>query len=331
MAGIGKINFILMFLVLTSLLLLAAGCQNQSSGPAGAGDGGAYNPRINPANFTSAVTNPYFSLIPGKKMVFESKVEEGKERIEVYVTHEKKIVMGIETVVVWDRVWLNDELIEDTRDWYAQDAEGNVWYFGEETKEMIDGMIVNTKGSWEAGVDGAKPGMVMLADPKVGESYRQEFYEGEAEDKADVIDLDEKLDVPAGKFDDCIRTLDYTPLEPDVREYKYYCSGVGGVALEVGLESGEWVELISLEYDAEPSVDGNQSAGSGQSGELTTNITEAQAREIALREVPGRVTDVSIERKFGKVAYVVEIDADTGPEADVIIDVNTGQVLGVER
>src|SRR3989344_936666 len=336
MSGTGKTNFALMFLVLASLLFLAAGCP-QTQVQERSGGEGVYNPQINPGEFTSSVTNKYFSLIPGKKMVFESKVEEGKKRIEVFVTNEKKFVAGIEAVVVWDRVWLNDELIEDTRDWYAQDKEGNVWYLGEDTKEMIDCKVVNMKGSWETGVDGAKPGIVMLANPRVGQTYRQEFFAGEAEDMADVIALDEAVDVPFGKFKDCIRTLDYTPLEPDVREYKYYCSEVSGVALEVGLGSGEWVELVSVEYGAEPGAQGTEpeAGGAGQSERpqnLTTGITEAQAREIALREVPGIVTDVSIERKYGKIAYVVEIKADAdGTEKDVIIDASTGQVLGVER
>jgi len=145
-------------------------------------DDQVYNPYINPSEFSSNIDNKYFTLTPGKKMLYESKTEEGLEKIEVYVEHEKKLVFGVETISVWDRVWLNDELIEDTKDWYAQDKQGNVWYFGEESYEILDGKIVSTSGSWESGVNGAKPGIIMKSYPKIGDSYRQEYYKGEAED-----------------------------------------------------------------------------------------------------------------------------------------------------
>ncbi|HLC87233.1 MAG TPA: hypothetical protein VJH65_03100 [Candidatus Nanoarchaeia archaeon] len=185
-------------------------------------------------------------------MVYESKTEDGKEHIEVYVTSEKKSLMGIETIIVWDRVWLNGDLIEDTKDYYAQDKEGNVWYFGEESKEILHGKIVSYKGSWEAGVDGAKPGIIMKAEQKVGETYKQEYYKGEAEDKADILALNESVSVPFGEFTNCVKTLDYTPLEPDVKEHKYYCPEAGGVVLEIDLNNNERVELLSLEYNTEP-------------------------------------------------------------------------------
>jgi|SRR3989344_476520 len=279
---------------------------------------------INPSDFTSEVTNKYFALVLGKKMVYEGETEDGLERVEVYVTNEKKIIMGIETIVVWDRVWLNNELIEDTKDWFAQDKEGNVWYFGEDSKEIINGQVVNTKGSWEAGVDGAKPGIVMktLYKIKANEEYRQEYYKGKAEDKARVISLNEQANTKFGGFEDCIQTLDYTPLEPGVEEHKYYCSEVGGVVLEINLEDNERIELVSLEYNAEPSP-------SQALSQITTEITKAEAEQIALARVPGTVTDTSIERKFGKLAYVVEIETHNG-ETDVIIDMNTGEILGIE-
>jgi len=283
-----------------------------------------YSPKINPSDFTSDVTNRYFSLIPEKKMVYEANTSDGIERIEVYVTSEKKLVQDVETRVVWDRVWLNGELIEDTKDWYAQDKEGNVWYFGEDSKEIIDNKIVNTKGSWESGVDGAKSGIIMKANPKIGDLYRQEYYAGEAEDMGEVISLNETLTLKYNNFSDCIKTLDYTPLEPNVKEHKYYCPKVGGVVLEVSLDGGERAELISIEYNSQPSP------STIIDEVLTTEITEEKAKEIALKQVPGKVTDVAIEKKFGKNTYVVEIDADNGPETDVIIDINTGEVLGIE-
>jgi uncharacterized membrane protein YkoI len=288
-----------------------------------------YDPKINPADFTNNITNRYFSLIPGKKMVYEADTEDGKEKIEVYVTNETRMVMGVKTVVVWDRVWLDGDLIEDTYDWYAQDKEGNVWYFGEDTKEYAAGQVVSTHGAWEAGVDGAKPGIVMKANPVVGESYRQEYYAGQAEDMARVLALNESVTVPYGSFGGCLKTLDWTPLEANVDEHKYYCPSVGGFALEVVLEDGERVELISVEYDSQPSPT-KEEEPPAESEPPKQNLSEEEAIEIALAEVPGEVTDVAIEKKFGKWVYVIEIDADNGPETDVIIDRETGEILGVE-
>lgn len=284
-----------------------------------------YNPEINPDKFTSLITNKYLALTPGKKMVYESKTEDGIEKIEVYVTNEKKLVMGVETAVVWDRVWLNDELIEDTKDWYAQDKEGNVWYFGEYSETLVNGKVAGTKGSWEAGVDNAKPGILMKANPKIGEKYNQEYYKGEAEDKAEIASLNEDVSVSFGEFNNCLKTIDYTPLEPDAKEYKYYCMQVKGLVLEVDAITGEKAELISVNYNEEPFLIEKEPE------RLETKITEEEAIKIALKKVPGKVTNVAIEKKFDRPVYVVEIDADKGPETDVIIDINTGEILYTER
>ncbi len=285
-----------------------------------------YDPEIDPAAFTSDVTNKYFALPPGKKMVYNGETEEGTETIEVYVLNETRMVMGVETIVVWDRVWLEGELIEDTKDWYAQDSKGDVWYFGEESFELLDGKVVSTEGSWESGVDGAKPGIIMKAEPAVGDSYRQEYYEGEAEDMGEVLALGESVSVPSGDYTGCVKTLDWTPLEPGVEEHKYYCPEVSGVVLEVALEDEERVELISVAYGAEPSP----SAVEEEPEELQKDITEEEAKQIALAEVPGKVTGVEIEKKYGKLSYVVEVDAEDGPETDIIIDIETGEILGIE-
>ena len=205
-----------------------------------------YRPVINASDFSANIDNPYFTLVPGTKFIYESKKAEGTERIEVTVLPETKMVMGVEARVVKDQVFLDGELIEDTLDWYAQDKEGNVWYFGEETAEYEDGKITTTAGSWEGGVDGAKPGIAMKANPQVGDSYWQEFYKGEAEDRADVLALGEGVAVPYGTFSDCLKTYDYTPLDPVAKEHKYYCKGVGFVTLETNLEGDERTELVSV-------------------------------------------------------------------------------------
>ena len=150
---------------------------------------------------------------------------------------ETREVFGIETRVVHDVVTEDGALVEDTFDWYAQDADGNVWYFGEETKEFEDGKVATTAGSWEAGVDGAQPGVLVPADPEVGMTYRQEYLEGEAEDAAAVLSLDEQAEVPFGRFDGVLMTKEWTPLEPEILEHKFYARGVGMV-LELAISGG---------------------------------------------------------------------------------------------
>ncbi|MEW5987343.1 MAG: hypothetical protein AB1791_11970 [Chloroflexota bacterium] len=208
---------------------------------------GPYTVDIDPADFVARVDNPYFPLTPGTKWVYEGQVEDGVERIEVEVLADTKVVMGITVTVVRDTVYLNGEMIEDTFDWYAQDKEGNVWYLGEDTQEYENGQVVSTAGAWEAGVDGALPGIVMYADPAahLGETYRLEYYQGEAEDMAQILSVKESVTVPVGSFENVLQTLDTTPLEPDVQEHKFYAPGVG-VVKEVNLETGETVVLMEV-------------------------------------------------------------------------------------
>jgi hypothetical protein len=142
-------------------------------------------------------------------------------------------------------VYLDGELIEDTEDWYAQDLQGNVWYLGEDSKEYQDGQVVSTAGSWEAGVDGAEAGILMLADPEPGDRYRQEYYEGEAEDMARVHRDDVTVTVPGGTFTGVLQILEWTPLQPGHRAYKYYAPGVG-LVLEASASGHDRVELVAV-------------------------------------------------------------------------------------
>lgn len=205
---------------------------------------GEYRPNIDPYNFVRVINNRFFKLMPGTTFVYQGATKDGIERTVVEVTRDNKKVMGVETVVVHDQVWLNDELIEDTYDWYAQDKDDNVWYFGEETKEFEDGEVVSTEGSWQAGVDGAQPGIIMPGDPQVGQTYQQEYYAGVAEDMGEVVALNESVAITYGNFDGCLKTRDWTPLEEKIDEYKWYCPDVGNLALEVGIYSDERVELV---------------------------------------------------------------------------------------
>jgi hypothetical protein len=209
--------------------------------------GQVYNPEINPADFTTKITNTYFSLPVGKKMVYQAKTEDGVETIEVLITGKTKSVMGVETLIFWDRVWLNGELIEDTRDYLAQDKEGNVWYFGEDVDNYENGKLKDHDGAWLAGVDGAKPGIWMKASPRVGNSYRQEYYLGKAEDMAKVLATNETVSVPYGTFTNCVKTFDWSPVSAH-KANKYYCPQVGGSVLEVDLATGQRMELVDVKY-----------------------------------------------------------------------------------
>jgi hypothetical protein len=235
-------------LCLTWLVALIGGvaCKNDGNGPAGP-DGSDYDPMLDPADFVAAVTNPFFPLVPGRTYTYEGETAEGTESIIVEVLHETKTILGITATVVHDRVYLEGDLIEDTFDWYAQNADGDVWYLGEDSKEIENGQVVSTDGSWEAGVDDAKPGIIMWADPAahVGEEYRQEYYEGEAEDWGEVVALNQTVDVPFGHFTGCVTTADWNGIEPGVVENKYYCPEIGAT-LEVVVGGDERVELVGV-------------------------------------------------------------------------------------
>lgn len=207
--------------------------------------GGIYHPIIDPNNFVSSIDNPYLPLTPGTTFVYEKNTADGLERIHFTVTHETKEILGVTCVVVHDIVTVDDEVEEDTFDWFAQDVLGNVWYFGELSFEYEDGEIAGIDGSWKAGEDFAKPGIVMLAAPQPGTTYRQEFLIDEAEDAATVVSLDAAVSVPFGAFPNCLKTEEFTPLEPDVLEFKFYAPGVG-LLLEVDGHSGARTELVDI-------------------------------------------------------------------------------------
>ena len=206
-----------------------------------------YDPQINPADFSIAITNPLFSMPIGKKMIYAAKTDDGLERIEISITGEKRTVMGIETLVYFDQVFVDDKLHEMTKDYIAQDKAGNVWYFGEVVDNYEDGLFVDHKGSWIAGEGGAKPGIWVKAALVPGDAYRQEYLKGEAEDMAKVEAIGETVKVAAGTFSNCVRTMEWTPLEPDAKELKYYCPEVGTVALIENKRKGTRQELVKVE------------------------------------------------------------------------------------
>jgi hypothetical protein len=206
---------------------------------------------LDSADFVVEIDNPYWPMSPGSKWVYRETDAEGTaQRVEVTVTERTKTILGIEATVVHDVVTEDGELIEDTFDWYAQDTAGNIWYLGEATKELENGKVTTTAGSWEAGVDGAQAGIVVPGDPEVGMAYRQEYYAGKAEDEGEILSLDERAEVPFGSFDNLLMTRDTTPLEPDILEHKFYARGIGPI-LALGLSGGVSREEL-LSYESGP-------------------------------------------------------------------------------
>jgi hypothetical protein len=204
-----------------------------------------YHPAIDPASFTTTIDNPLFPLVPGTTFVYEGQMPDGLEHDEFAVTHDTRVIDGVTCVQVHDTVTTSGVLTEDTLDWFAQDTSGNVWYFGESTHELENGLISTIEGSFMAGVDGAEPGIVMEAHPAIGDFYRQEFDLGNAEDYAEVVGLTASVTVPFGRFENCLDTRETTPLEPDLHEHKLYAAGVGNV-LETDEDTGARSELIQV-------------------------------------------------------------------------------------
>jgi hypothetical protein len=191
---------------------------------------GADPVELDPADFTTTIDNPYWPMAPGSRWVYrETDAEGAEQRVVVTVTDRTKSILGIEARVVHDVVSEDGQVREDTYDWYAQDGDGNVWYLGEDTKEYEDGRLKSTEGSWQAGVDGAQPGVLLPGDPEPGLAYRQEYREGEAEDAAKVLSLDARAGVPYGSFRQLLLTEETTTLEPGLVEQKFYARGVGPV------------------------------------------------------------------------------------------------------
>jgi hypothetical protein len=216
-------------------------------GAAATGSSNLITPPFDPANFVSRVDNPYLPFTPGTVFTYRDVFKGGVELNTVEVTRRTKSILGVSTTVVHDQVFIQDgSLAEDTFDWYAQDQQGNVWYFGEDTKTYDHGVLLSNAGSWEAGKDGAKAGVIMLANPQVGDQYKQEDSPGVVSDMAKVVSLTETATVEDGAFTNCLETTEWTPLEPGDRSHKFYARGVGNVLEVASRQGGERVELISV-------------------------------------------------------------------------------------
>lgn len=202
-----------------------------------------YNPVINPSDFTTKITNKYFSLPVGKKLIFEADTKDGLEKIEIEITGETKVIEGVTTLVYLDTVYLNGQLHEVTKDYLAQHKNGDVWYFGENVDNYENGKLKDHAGTFIHGKDGAKAGIWMKAEQKVGDSYRQEYYKGEAEDMRDTVAVGLTVTTTLATYENCVKVYDWTPLNKKSREHKYYCPEAGSLVLNEDLETGKRTEL----------------------------------------------------------------------------------------
>ena len=221
--------------VAVSLALAACG-EDETNAQAEPDQGlpqGSEPAQLDPAEFTTEIDNRYWPMAVGSRWTYEEVDATTGEKLTVVVTvtdRTKAIANGVEARVVRDVVTdANGDPVEVTDDYYAQDADGNVWYLGEDTAEYENGKVVSRAGSFEAGADGAEAGVIMPADPEPQLAYRQEYYEGEAEDRAVVLATDQKVEVAAGRYRDALLTNDLNPLEPAVSELKLYAPGIGPV------------------------------------------------------------------------------------------------------
>jgi hypothetical protein len=213
-----------------------------------AGCGGSGHAQLAaPARFSARVTNPWYPLLPGSTWVYRG-VKDGEPSREVMrVTHRTKTIQGASCVVVSDLLYLRGHLEEQTEDYYTQDSRGRVWYFGEKTAELDkQGHVKNTSGSWLAGVHGAKAGIFMFTRPRTGQSARQEYFKGEAEDHFQVLRLDASVQVRFITTKHALVTKEWTPLEPGVIDHKYYVRGIGTVLERTAKGPLERNELVSF-------------------------------------------------------------------------------------
>lgn len=200
---------------------------------------------VDPALFVLDITNKYLKLPVGRKLVYEGQTEDGLERVEITIPGDRKEILGVKTLVYVDKVWVDGELVESTMDYLAQDVNGNVWYFGEDVDNYEDGKLKDHSGAWLAGINGAQPGFWIKADEKVGDKYRQEYAKGIAEDSREILAVKQTVKIGLGTYNDCVKTYDWTPLDPEAKEYKYYCSEVGALVMETDLSNNDTIELKS--------------------------------------------------------------------------------------
>ena len=236
--------------IVVGLALFAAACGSSRQSTSGLQSGSTPVTATAPdaSNFDGhVVDNQWFPLVPGMTWAYRG-VKDGQPSREIMVaTSQTKTIQGVPCTVVSDKLYLSGALEERTLDYYAQDKDGNVWYFGEDTAELKpDGSVKSTEGTWLSGRDGAEAGIFMPADPQVGQSFRQEYYKGQAEDHFRILSLSEQVKTPGATSDQAMLTMEWTPLEPNVVDHKYYVQGIGTVLEQTAKGPLERNTLVSV-------------------------------------------------------------------------------------
>jgi hypothetical protein len=209
---------------------------------------GRYSPKIDPANFVRKIDNRYFPLIPGTAFHYRGYAGNTPQRDDMVVTGQTKRILGVTCTVVRDTVSEHGKAVERTFDWYAQDKQGNVWYMGENSLELRNGRLRRASDSWEAGINGAKPGIIMRGNPQPGDVYRQEYYPpAGALDQARVFGVHPTVKVPNGTYKRTLVTVEWSPVEPQL-EKKTYASGVGEIEEQVTAGGHERFQLVSITH-----------------------------------------------------------------------------------
>jgi hypothetical protein len=236
----------IVLIMLVGVLASAAGSSASSPRPPRWVLRGSYAPVIDPAKFVTTVDNRYFPLKPGTAFHFRGVRDSTAQTDDMVVTRQIKRVLGVRCTVVRDTVSEHGRPVERTFDWYAQDKQGNVWYMGEDSLELKNGRLVRASDSWQAGVNGAKPGVIMRGRPVAGAVYRQEYYRpGGALDQARVLGRTGSVQVPVGTFKRPLVTIEWSPVEPQL-EKKYYVAGIGEVMEEVVAGGHEEFQLLRV-------------------------------------------------------------------------------------
>lgn len=232
--------------VVAVLALTACGGGGSQSSSSSSLPRGTKPMKLDPADFTTNIDNPYWPMRPGSHWVYRETENGETQRVDVTVLDKTKVLAGITARVVHDQVTRKGQVLENTYDWYAQDSHGNLWYLGEDTAEYENGKLKTKEGTWAAGVDGAEPGVVVPASPEQGMRYREEFYAGHAEDGAEVLSANSQVQVPFGRFRNAVLTRNFSAIEPTVEEMKLYAKGVGPV-MELLVSGGAGrTELLSF-------------------------------------------------------------------------------------
>jgi hypothetical protein len=214
---------------------------------------GSYAPTIDPADFVTTIDNRYFPLVPGTGFHYKGVADGVEQTDDMVVTDQTKMILGVACTVVDDTVSENGKPVEQTFDYYAQDSQGNVWYLGEDSRELKNGKMVRADDSWESGVDGAQPGIIMPGDPQPGPAYRQEYYPPGALDQAHVLRANAHLEVAYGAFDNVLVTEEWSPGDPQI-EQKSYAAGVGEIEEHVTAGGHEQFELVSVTHGEQSSA-----------------------------------------------------------------------------